>query len=95
MYGFLYDIMIFGNGMTPTVLNGGNKMDSEKIIEAIAEREGVSAKSVERDIKAAIREGMRSDEQSAKEFWSQVSPNGEEPDIGTLLKCIAEELIKQ
>ncbi len=66
-----------------------------RIIEKIARRNGVSPKEVEKEMKIAIREGMKSRNANdfSRAFWDSISPNGEEPTIIQFIEACTKELV--
>lgn len=65
-------------------------MSTRKIIRQVAKNNGVSPKEVERDIKAAIRAAMASENPETQAFWREISPNGKEPSVDRFLKFCAK-----
>ncbi len=64
------------------------------IIKQIAQKNGVSTKEVEREMRFAIREGMknRNNNEVSKAFWDSISPNGEEPTIKQFIMACAGKI---
>ena len=63
-----------------------------KIFKKIAERNGVTPKEVEEEIKFAIALAMKNKNPQAQEFWNTVSPNGKVPESEKVIAILTTNL---
>ncbi len=68
---------------------------TKNIIKTIAAQNGVTPECVEKEMKNAIKEAMKSSDPRARELWKQLAPNGSEPDIDDFLNFCANSCNKQ
>lgn len=64
----------------------------KNIIQQVAEQYQVTEQEVRREIDAAIRAAMQSDDAEAQKFWAQFQ--GETPSAETVIACIRAALLK-
>lgn len=69
--------------------------ENKNIIKKIAAQYGVTPEHVEREMRIAIREAMKSTDSHTRELWEQLAPNGTEPNIDTFLNFCASSCGKQ
>lgn len=68
---------------------------TRKIIQSIAEKEGVSTAYVENEMRKAIRQAMTTTDPKAQALWRQIAPDGNEPDMDTFLEFVANKICLQ
>lgn len=67
-------------------------VQTEMVLEQVAENNGVSVKEVKEAIEMAIGEAMDNSNSTAQLFWSQIPRVGERPTATELVKYIVELL---
>lgn len=68
----------------------------EKIFKKIAKNNGVSTKSIKKDLSVAIKDAMENSQKNeyAKAFWSELSADGKEPTAEDVILKILSEVNK-
>ncbi len=64
----------------------------EKILKQIALENGTTVSSVKREIEFAIHEAMNSPQPKAKVFWDELTNDGKEPSVETVIAAIVLEV---
>ncbi len=64
----------------------------EKILKQIALENGTTVSSVKREIEFAIHEAMNSPQPKAKAFWDELTNDGKEPSVETVIAAIVLEV---
>lgn len=60
----------------------------EEILKQIALENGTTVSSVKREIEFAIHEAMNSPQSSATGFWDELTNDGKEPSVETVIAAI-------
>ena len=68
---------------------------TRKIIQTIAQKNGVTPEEVETEMRSAIRAGMSSNDPQVQAVWKQIAPNGIEPSLDTFLDFMVNRIINQ
>lgn len=67
-------------------------MNTKKLLEEIAKKQNMTPEQVEKEIRIAIREAMKSKDPKAQMLWKRISPDGKEPSIERFLQCVVDML---
>ena len=68
-------------------------MLTKEIIQQIAQKNRVTPKEVEAEMKQALEFGRNSTSPKAQLVWNEISPNGQECDIDDFLKYCVKRII--
>jgi hypothetical protein len=66
-------------------------MKTEKIIQNLALKHGVSTQEIRKEIQLALDEGMNSSDPAVKAYWDKIPKKHGKPDINEVIKFIARE----
>ena len=65
----------------------------EEILKQIALENGTTVSSVKREIEFAIHEAMNSPQSRATGFWNELSYDGKEPSVETVIAALVSQVI--
>ena len=67
-------------------------MNTKEMLKIIAMKHNTTPERVEKEIRIAIREAMKSKDPKAQMLWKRISPDGKEPSIERFLQCVVDML---
>lgn len=67
-------------------------MNTKEMLKIIARNHNMTTDEVEREIRIAIREAMKSKDTKAQMLWKRISPDGKEPSVERFLQCVVDML---
>ncbi len=67
-------------------------MNTKDILERIAKDNNTTPEEVKKEMRSAIREGMKSNDTKTQMLWKQISPDGKEPSIESVLQFCVDRL---
>lgn len=67
----------------------------EEILKQIALENGTTVGSVKKEIKFAIHEAMNNSQTDSKNFWNELSYDGKEPSVETVIAALVSQVISK
>ena len=69
-----------------------NRKDVERILQTIAQKEGVSVRHIREDIQEAINIGMANSDPAVQRFWQSVPQRGNHPSPEDVICFLVEKV---